>query len=86
MPAYCVALRIGAVVCQPHRCRCGREVDSLGHHSLSCVYSAGRNPRHAALNDIVKRAFATAGIPSHLEPRGLDRGDGRQPDGVTVFP
>ena len=81
-----VALRVGAAVCQPHRCRCGREVDSLGHHTLSCTYSAGRNPRHAALNDIVKRALVAAGIPSHLEPRGLDRGDGRQPDGVTVFP
>ena len=80
------ALRIGAVVCELHRCRCGREVDRLGHHPLSCTYSAGRNPRHAALNDIIKRALATAGIPSHLEPRGLDRGDGRQPDGVTVLP
>ena len=43
-------------------------------------------PRHAALNDIVKRALTTAGIPSNLEPPGLDRGDGRRPDGMTVFP
>ena len=81
-----IALRIGAEVCQPHKCRCGRKVDRLGHHPLSCVYSAGRNPRHAALNDIIKRALTSAGIPCHLEPRGLDRGDGRQPDGVTIFP
>ena len=34
----------------------------------------------------MKRALAAAGVPSWLEPIGLDRGDGRRPDGVTVFP
>ena len=81
-----IALRIGAEVCQPHRCRCGATVDRLGHHPLSCRYSAGRLPRHAALNDVVKRALTTAGIPSYLEPPGLDRGDGRRPDGMTIIP
>ena len=81
-----VALRVGAQICQQHRCRCGAMVDTLGHHPLSCRYSAGRLPRHAALNDVVKRALTTAGIPSYLEPAGLDRGDGRRPDGMTVFP
>ena len=28
----------------------------------------------------------SAGIPSWLEPVGLNRGDGRRPDGVTIFP
>ena len=81
-----VALRLGAPVCETHLCRCGRRVDVLGHHGLSCQYSAGRLPRHANLNDVVKRALASAGIPSWLEPVGLDRGDGRRPDGVTIFP
>ena len=81
-----VALRLGAPVCEPHLCRCQRWVDIFGHHGLSCRYSAGRLPRHANLNDVVKRALASAGIPSWLEPVGLDRGDGRRPDGVTVFP
>ena len=81
-----VALRLGAPVCEAHLCRCGHRVDALGHHGLSCRYSAGRLPRHANLNDVVKRALASAGIPSWLEPVGLDRGDGRRPDGVTVFP
>ena len=81
-----IAQRIGAEVCQPHRCRCGAVVDRLGLHPLSCRYSAGRLPRHAALNDVVKRALTTAGIPSYLEPPGLDRGDGRRPDGMTVIP
>ena len=61
-------------------------VGELGLHGLSCRYSAGRLPRHSNLNDVVKRALATAGMPSWLEPLGLDRGDGRRPDGLTVFP
>ena len=81
-----VALRVGANVCQPHRCRCGREMDARGLHGLSCRYSAGRIPRHTALNDIVKRGLLSAGIPAILEPLGLDRGDGKRPDGITVFP
>ena len=81
-----VALRIGATVCEPHSCRCGRRVDRLGHHGLACRYSAGRLPRHANLNDVVKRGLASAGIPSWLEPIGLDHRDSRRPDGTTVFP
>ena len=81
-----VALRLGAPICEPHPCRCGHRVDRLGHHGLSCRFSAGRLPRHANLNDVVKRALAKAGIPSWLEPVGLDRGDGRRPDGITAFP
>ena len=81
-----VALRIGATIYLPHKCRCGVVIDPLGHHPLSCRYSAGRLPRHAALNDVVKRTLNTAGIPSVLEPPGLDRGDGRRPDGMSVFP
>ena len=81
-----VALRLGAPVCVPHTCRCGLLMDRLGHHGLSCRLNAGRFPRHAHLNDVVKRGLASAGIPSILEPIGLDRGDGRRPDGLTVFP
>ena len=81
-----LALRVGATICEPHTCRCGQRVDRLGHHGLACKFSQGRLPRHANLNDVVKRALAAAGIPSWLEPIGLDRGDGRRPDGVTIFP
>ena len=81
-----ICLRLGTPVSQPHRCRCGGEVDTLGHHGLSCKYSEGRLKRHASLNDVIKRALASAGVPSVLEPVGLDRGDGRRPDGLTVFP
>jgi hypothetical protein len=81
-----VALRLGATVCERHQCRlCGRQVDELGHHGLSCVKSAGRLPRHAHLNEVVRRGLASAGIPAILEPVGLDR-DGKRPDGLTLFP
>ena len=81
-----VALRLGAQVCEPHKCRCGKLVNSLGHHGLSCRLSEGRLPRHNHLNDVIKRSLNTIGIPSWLEPLGLDRGDGKRPDGLTVFP
>ncbi len=81
-----VALRVGSPVCEPHICRCGQGMDAHGLHGLSCRYSAGRHPRHAALNDVVKRALQSAGLPSVLEPVGIDRGDGKRPDGITVFP
>ena len=81
-----VALRLGVPVCEPHRCRCGQFVTSLGHHGLSCKFSAGRIPRHFALNDVIKRSLKAAGIHSWLEPVGLDRGDGKRPDGLTVMP
>ena len=81
-----IALRIGADVCEPHRCRCGTLVDALGHHGLSCRLSEGRHPRHHVLNDIIKRSLSAAGIPSWVEPVGLCRGDGKRPDGLTIFP
>ena len=81
-----VALRLGSQICQVHKCRCGKQVDELGHHGLACQRSMGRHARHSHLNDIIKRALSTAGVPSILEPLGLDRGDGRRPDGISVFP
>ena len=61
---------------------------SLGHHGLSCGKhpGQGRHPRHYALNNVVKLSLRAAGVPSWLEPVGLDRGDGKRPDGLTVFP
>ena len=37
------------------------------------------------MNDVVKRALQKTGLPSVLEPPGLDRGDGSCPDGIAVF-
>ena len=71
-----VGLRLGAPLCRVHTCQlCGGEVDELALHGLSCNRSAGRHPRHSAINDILKRGLAPAGIPSILEPPGLSRCD-----------
>ncbi|XP_063360529.1 uncharacterized protein LOC134661400 [Cydia amplana] len=80
------SLRVGAVTNVPHRCQCGSMVDSLGHHGLSCSRSAGRIPRHASLNDVIRRALVSVKVPAILEPVGLTRDDGKRPDGMTLVP
>jgi hypothetical protein len=81
-----VALRIGAVVCLRHTCRCGSVVETSGHHGLSCKNSADRHSRHFAINDIVKRALGSAHVPAIREPPRLDRDDGKRPDGMSMVP
>ena len=81
-----VGLRLGAKLCEPHRCLCGADVDPEGTHGLACRRSAGRTTRHHALNDLVWRALSRAGIPSIKEPAGLLRSDGKRPDGLTQIP
>ncbi|XP_029656497.1 uncharacterized protein LOC115230450 [Octopus sinensis] len=81
-----LCLRLGLPMCTPHPCKCGKRIGPLGRHPLSCTRSAGRFPRHSAANDIIKRAMDAAGFHSQLEPAGLDRGDGKRPDGVTIYP
>ena len=62
------------------------QVESTGTHGLSCSRSEGRHPRHAALNNVIRRSLAAAHIPSTLEPTGLCRADGKWPDGLTIVP
>jgi len=81
-----VALRLGGEVCRPHACRCGAQVDRLGHHGLCCKYSAGRQSRHSAINGVVRRALVSASVPAILEPPGLERENGKRPDGMTQVP
>ena len=78
--------RLGLPICAPYKCRCGAIVERYGLHPLSCRFSAGRLPRHYALNDIIKRALSSAVFNAVLEPVGLDSVDGMRPDGMTVFP
>lgn len=82
----CAGLRLGAKLVTPHTCGCGQPVGALGHHGLSCARSAGRGPRHAAVNNTLSRALRTAGFPNMREPPGLYRDDGRRPDGMTLIP
>jgi hypothetical protein len=81
-----VGLRLGACTCTPHNCPCGELVEASGTHGLSCRRNKGRIARHAALNDLVHRAFLKAGIPAIKEPVGLLRADGKRPDGCTLLP
>ena len=82
----CVGLRLDASLVEPHRCSCGEPVGCLGHHGLPCALSAGRRPRHAALNDTLSRALRSAGVLCMLEPTGLTQEDGNRPDGLTLIP
>ena len=61
-------------------------MDTFVTHPLSCRFSAGRIPRPSILSDVVRRGLSAAGIPSTLEPSGYDRGDGKRPDGIIVYP
>ena len=80
------ALRLGSPMCHPHTCTCGTEVNHRGTHGLSCKKSSGRFPRHAQVNDIIKRALHSANFPAVIEPTGVSRTDGKRPDGMTIFP
>ena len=80
-------LRLGITLCLPHQChQCSADVDHLGLHGLSCRKSQGWHPRHAAVNELIRRSLASAKIPSHLEPSGIMRSDGKRPDGATIMP
>lgn len=81
-----VGLRLGLDLCVPHECHCGSMVDARGVHSFVCKRAPGRTARHHALNDLIARGFASAGIPVIKEPTGLFRSDGKRPDGLTLVP
>ena len=54
--------------------------------ALSAKKAPARSARHHALNDLVARSFASAGVPIFKEPVGLLRSDGKRPDDVTLVP
>jgi len=65
---------------------CGEQVNAAGTHGLSCRKSAGRHFRHNAVNDLIKRALASAETPAILEPASLSRSDGKRLDGLSIVP
>jgi hypothetical protein len=81
-----VALRLGLPVSSRYTCICNATADELGAHALVCRKSPGRRLRHNAVNDLIKRALASADIPARLEPACLSRDDGKRPDGLTLMP
>ena len=81
-----VGLRLGVslCLCTSHTCPCGALVDARGSHGLSCRRSAGRQARHAQVNDTIHRALVRASVPSTREPVGLMRSGDQRPDGCTL--
>jgi len=79
-----VALRLGLGICVPHSCSCGEEVGAWGQHAFVCKRAPGRTQRHQALNEVITRSFASAGIPVSKEPSGIYRDNVKRPDGVTL--
>jgi len=80
-----IALRTGAKIFESTKCRCGKIVDELGLHGLSCSKNACCFPRHLAINSSLKRSLTRIGLPSTLEPVGLTS-DARTPDCSTLGP
>ena len=81
-----VCLRLGLTLCVPYQCHCGASVDAFGLHGFVCKKAPGRPARHHALNDLVARAMASAGIPVSKEPQSISRSDGKRPDGLCLVP
>ena len=60
-----VGLRLGLPLCSPHTCHlCGKDVDELGTHDLSCRRSLGRHSRHSWINDLIKRSILRSNLHS----------------------
>jgi len=76
----------GRTFCVPHQCHCGSQIDTRRLHSFVCKRAPSRSAKHHALNDLVARSFASAGVPVTKEPAGLFRTDGKRPDGDTLVP
>jgi len=81
-----VGLRLGFDLCSPHQCHCGSLLDARVLHSFVCRTAPGRSARHHAINDLIARSFASAGVPVTKKPIGLFRSDGKRPDGLTLVP
>ena len=78
-----VCFWLGSTLCVPHQCHCRASVDAFGFQGFVCKKASGRSARHHALNDLVARAMASAGIPVSKQPQILSRSDGKRPDGLS---
>jgi len=80
-----VSMRLGLDLCVPHKCQCGSDIDAKGRHAMVCKKASGKIARHQVLNDVMWWALNAAGIPATKEPSGLNRQDGKRPDGLTLI-
>lgn len=79
-----LCFRLGLQVFEPHKCKCGEEVDALGRHGFVCRRNNGRILRHSMANECLSRSLATAGLPNVLEPPNVT--ESLRPDGLTTIP
>ena len=60
-----LGLRLGVPIVVEHTCHgvfvAVLKVDVFGTHGLSCRRSGGRIPRHAAVNETIRRALVSGG-------------------------
>ena len=80
------AVRLGALLCQPHICVCGTKSTREASMDVHAVKMQGDRSDKMSINDIVWRVMRRAGIPSIKEPLGLLQDDGKRPDGVMMIP
>lgn len=65
---------------------CGETAYKKGIHPLSCLKNSSKYYLHVEVNNNIKIDSISVNVPSLLEPIGLDRIDGKRPDGVTLVP
>lgn len=58
-------------------------LNNMGHDGLSYGKRVG-HLLHAAVNDIIRNALLTAGLPAVLEYVVITRGEGKRPDGMAI--
>jgi len=80
-----VGARLGLSLCVPHKSSCGAAVDAEARQAMVCKKAPGQMARHQALNDVICRAFISAGIRASKEPAGLCTRDGKRPDGHSLI-
>ena len=80
-----VAMRFGAPVGMARPCQCGSDLEELGEHAICCKRGAARFARRSTVNSLIADSLRSAGLPLRLEPCGLNREDGKRPDGETLI-
>ena len=60
--------------------------NAQGCHAMVCKKAPGKIARHQVLNDVIWWALNAAWIPATKEPSGLNRQDGKRPNGLTLIP
>ena len=52
---------------------------------LVIIVESGHLPRHASVNETIRRALVSGGVPAVLETVGVCHDDGKRPDGMSLI-